>query len=96
MMVRKKRQPQRTCLGCRTVTDKKDLLRIVRTPEGAVEVDLGGKKSGRGAYLCRDAECLETSFASRRLESALRRAMSPADRERLKEDLARCLNESRA
>ncbi|NLC15381.1 MAG: YlxR family protein [Firmicutes bacterium] len=66
-----KRQPQRTCLGCREVRPKRELLRIVRTPEGAIEVDPTGKKSGRGAYVCPKGECVEQLAKSKRLGKAL-------------------------
>jgi len=64
--------PQRTCIACRTVRNKRELLRIVRTTENRVEADVTGKKSGRGAYLCRQRECWETALDNRhRLEQAL-------------------------
>jgi len=49
--------PQRTCIACRTTKPKRELLRVVRTPDGHVELDAGGKKSGRGAYLCAKRSC---------------------------------------
>ena len=55
--VRKKHIPQRTCIICRTVRDKRDLVRIVRTPTQIVELDETGKAPGRGAYICRDGAC---------------------------------------
>ena len=53
-----KKKPQRSCVSCRTVRDKSDLLRIVMTPEGEVQFDPTGKLSGRGAYLCPKEECI--------------------------------------
>ena len=53
-----KKKPQRSCVSCRTVRDKQDLLRIVLTPEGNVVYDPTGKLSGRGAYLCPNEECI--------------------------------------
>ncbi|MBQ7448023.1 MAG: YlxR family protein [Eubacterium sp.] len=50
---------QRMCVGCRQMIDKKDLIRLVRTPEGSYELDPTGKKNGRGAYICQKAECME-------------------------------------
>ncbi len=67
--VRKK--PQRTCLGCRSSKDKKELVRIVRTPEGEVLVDRTGKKNGRGAYICPNPECLKLAMRSKALARAL-------------------------
>ena len=64
--------PQRTCIACRTVRAKRELVRIVRTPEGNVQADPTGKKSGRGAYLCRQRACWETLLNSPgRLNQAL-------------------------
>jgi len=70
-MVRKHRQPQRTCIGCRTVRPKKELVRIVRTPEGEVVVDPTGRKSGRGAYICPAVACLDKALAGNRIDRAL-------------------------
>ncbi len=66
-----KKIPQRTCLGCKAVKPKKELVRIVRTPEGEVLVDPTGKKAGRGAYTCPSTECLEKAFKGTLLAQAL-------------------------
>ncbi|MDP3059024.1 MAG: YlxR family protein [bacterium] len=66
-----KKVPERTCVGCKTVKNKKELLRIVRTPEGNVELDAGGKKSGRGVYICCSVECLAVAQKGNRLGGAL-------------------------
>lgn len=71
MMSRSRRIPQRMCIGCRQRYNKRDLVRIVRTPEGAVVVDPTGKRSGRGAYLCLQEECLAKSLKAKILEKAL-------------------------
>jgi predicted RNA-binding protein YlxR (DUF448 family) len=76
--------PQRTCVACRCTTVKRELIRIVRTPEGSVEVDPTGKRSGRGAYLCSRAECWQEALKKDRLSSALRTKLSEKDRERLR------------
>ena len=68
-MASNKKQPQRRCTACNEQKDKKDLLRIVRTTEGTVEVDETGKKNGRGAYICKSEECLNKLIKSKRLES---------------------------
>ena len=68
-MIKTRKTPQRTCLGCRQAKDKKDL--IVKSPDGTVSVDLTGKKSGRGAYLCPDPNCLEKTVRSKALERSL-------------------------
>ena len=61
----------RQCLGCREMREKKELLRVVRTPGGTVALDFRGKLPGRGAYVCRSAECLEKAVRTRALERAL-------------------------
>ena len=63
--------PMRQCLGCNQHKPKKELLRVVRSPEGDVSLDFVGKKSGRGAYICHDIKCLRRVRKSRRLENVL-------------------------
>ncbi len=75
--------PQRTCVACRQVKAKRELIRIVRTPENDVEIDAGEKKAGRGAYLCRERRCWEAGLKGNRLEHALRGHLSRDNRERL-------------
>ena len=69
--------PQRQCVGGREMTDKKTLLRVVRSPEGDVSLDFSGKKPGRGAYVCPDAACLKKARKSRALERAFETAIPP-------------------
>lgn len=68
---RPKHIPQRTCIGCRETRPKRELVRIVRNTTGAVEVDPTGKKSGRGAYLCKAKGCWEAALKKERLNRAL-------------------------
>ena len=63
--------PTRTCVACRTSRPKRELVRLVRTPEGSVSVDITGKLNGRGAYLCRSDECWTLAERRRALERAL-------------------------
>jgi len=70
-MTKVRKLPQRMCVGCREMKNKKELIRVVRTPAGAVEVDLTGKKSGRGAYLCPSQDCLNLAVKGKRLQKAL-------------------------
>lgn len=63
--------PLRRCVGCDTSRPKRELLRIVRTPQGALELDPQGKRPGRGVYVCPDATCLDAAVRSRRMERAL-------------------------
>ena len=69
---RPKHVPQRTCVACRTTDAKRTLIRLVRTPEGAVEVDPTGKRAGRGAYLCARVRCWERGINEKTLVRALR------------------------
>ncbi len=71
-----KKQPQRTCMGCNTQKDKKQLIRIVKNKEGIISVDKTGKQEGRGAYLCDDIQCLEKVIKSKRLEKRLETKIS--------------------
>ena len=63
-----KKQPQRTCIGCREKKDKKQLIRIVKNKEGKISLDRTGKANGRGAYICDNIECLEKAINSKALE----------------------------
>ena len=66
-----KKVPMRQCTGCREMKPKRELIRVVRSPEGEISVDLRGKKNGRGAYVCPDPQCLKKAIKSRALERAL-------------------------
>ena len=65
-----KKIPMRQCVGCREMKPKKELVRVVKSPEGVISMDLKGKAPGRGAYVCREAECLRRAVKSRALERA--------------------------
>ena len=75
--------PQRTCVACRKVKAKRELIRLVRISSGGVEVDTEGKKAGRGAYLCRAQECWEIGLKGSRLEHTLRVSLTQDNREQL-------------
>ena len=83
--MKERKTPLRTCIGCREAKDKKELIRIVHTPDGMFHVDPGGKATGRGAYICRDPECLEKAFKSE--------ALSRSFRERVPRDVLGVLRE---
>lgn len=70
-MAKTRKIPLRMCAGCRQMKNKRELIRIVRTPEGKVEMDLTGKKSGRGTYICPAVECLNEAIKGKRLQKAL-------------------------
>lgn len=63
-----KKLPQRTCMGCNETKNKKDLIRIVKTADGQISLDVTGKANGRGAYICNNVECLNKAIKSKRLE----------------------------
>ena len=86
-----KKKPQRSCVSCRTVRDKSDLLRVVVTPDGDVADDPTGKLAGRGAYLCRNEECITAELKkAAKLSKGLKK---PLTEEEIKE-LAKSLLES--
>ena len=60
--------PQRTCIGCNTVKNKNELIRIVKNKENEIKVDKTGKMNGRGAYICDDINCLEKAIKAKKLE----------------------------
>lgn len=66
-----KKIPMRQCVGCREMKPKKELVRVVRSPEGEISLDFRGKAPGRGAYVCPQAECLRRAIKSRALERGL-------------------------
>ena len=78
-----KKIPMRQCLGCREMKPKPELLRVVRSPEGEVSLDTRGKKPGRGAYVCPNADCLRRAVKSRALSRALETQIPDEVMERL-------------
>ena len=75
--------PQRTCVACRSERPKREMVRIVRAPDGAVGVDPTGKRSGRGAYLCLQPPCWQAALKRHALDKALKTELTAADREAL-------------
>jgi predicted RNA-binding protein YlxR (DUF448 family) len=78
-----KHTPQRTCIACRKVTGKRELIRLVRTANGSVEVDVSGREAGRGAYLCRSWECWKAGLKGGQLERRLRTTLTADNRQQL-------------
>ena len=70
--MRKKHVPQRTCIGCHEIHGKREMIRVVRTPEGQIVIDETGKINGRGAYLCRQKGCWENVLKGNQLSRALK------------------------
>ena len=75
--------PLRTCIACRQTKEKRQLVRLVHDTEGSIQIDIGGRKPGRGAYLCRMPECWNSAVAGGRLEHALRTSLKAENREQL-------------
>jgi uncharacterized protein len=83
LKMKDKHIPTRTCVACRQTSAKRELVRLVCVPEGEVEVDITGKKSGRGAYLCPTMTCWEAALTSGKLEFALRTRVEAKNKEKL-------------
>ena len=84
-----KKIPMRMCVGCREMKEKSQLIRIVRTPEGETVLDAKGKRSGRGAYVCRQAECLRRAIRQKQLERQLEITLSDEVIQALTEEMER-------
>ena len=84
-----KKPPQRSCVGCRAQMDKKQLIRVVKTPEGDILLDHTGRKNGRGAYICPKIECLVLARKAKRLERAFKAQMPGEVYGALEEELGR-------
>lgn len=83
--MKRRKIPMRTCVGCRVSRPKRELIRIVRDPQGELHVDGTGKLSGRGAYICPDTACFDAAVKGKRLEKALERPIPPEVIEALRE-----------
>ena len=79
--------PERRCVGCQGTFEKRNLLRVVRSPEGVISIDFSGKKSGRGAYLCKNSACLKKARKSGILARALECEISPEIYEELEKEI---------
>jgi Protein of unknown function (DUF448). len=85
--LKKRKVPLRMCVGCREMKPKKELIRVVKSPEGEISIDLKGKSPGRGAYVCRNSACLEKSYKNRLLEKALNQKIEPEIYEKLIQEM---------
>jgi predicted RNA-binding protein YlxR (DUF448 family) len=81
--MRQKKIPMRKCVACQEMRPKREMIRIVKTPEDTIIIDVTGKKSGRGAYLCGYVECLQTASKNHALERALKTKVPPEIYEQL-------------
>lgn len=86
-MPAEKKRPQRKCVGCGEMKDKRELVRIVRSPEGELSLDLTGRKNGRGAYVCRSLTCLQKARKARRAERSLSCDIPEEVYDRMEEEL---------
>ena len=86
-MAKERKIPLRKCSGCGEMKPKTDLVRVVRSPEGELSMDLTGRKAGRGAYVCRDINCLRTARKARRLERSFACAIPAEIYDRLEEEM---------
>jgi predicted RNA-binding protein YlxR (DUF448 family) len=89
----RKHVPLRTCIACHQQRPKRELMRIVRTPEGVIDIDPVGKRSGRGAYVCANLECWETALGQGKLGRALKCPVSDRDVAALREAVVSLLTE---
>ena len=89
-----KKVPMRMCVACREMKPKKELIRVVRTPEGEIIADETGRKNGRGAYLCRSEACLNKALKIRALDRALEQPLSEAAVDALRQVIAGGGNEA--
>jgi len=88
-MPKVKKIPMRMCLGCSEMKPKKELIRVVKAPDGEISLDLTGKKSGRGAYICKSCECFAKARKARRLEKAFSCQISPEVYDSMERELAK-------
>lgn len=86
--MKQKKIPERVCLGCQKLFPKRELIRVVRSPEGEYSIDHTGKKSGRGAYLCHNLECFELARKARRFERSFQGQIDDTVYESLARELA--------
>jgi predicted RNA-binding protein YlxR (DUF448 family) len=86
--VKVRKIPMRMCSGCGESKPKAELVRVVRSPQGEIGIDLTGKKPGRGAYLCRCAECLKKACKSKRIDRSLETSIPAAVYDALEEEMA--------
>lgn len=86
-MTKARKTPMRMCVGCREMKIKKELIRIVRSPEGILALDTTGKKPGRGAYICPNINCFNEAIKGKRIQKALEQELSPDIQKSIKEQI---------
>ncbi len=90
---KEKKLPERKCVGCGISKPKKELVRVVRSPEGEISLDPIGKAAGRGAYICKSLSCLEAAKKTKRLEKNLNSTIDGSVYERLEKELSKASGE---
>ncbi|HOO79319.1 MAG TPA: YlxR family protein [Lachnospiraceae bacterium] len=83
-----KKVPQRQCIGCGENRNKSEMMRVIKTAEGEISLDLSGKKNGRGAYLCNDVECLKKARKTKGLERSFKMAIPASVYDSLEKEYA--------
>lgn len=86
-MKAKRKNPQRQCVGCRKMKDKRDLIRVIKTPEDLIDIDITGKINGRGAYLCNSVDCFIKAKNNKSLERSLKKNIPEDVYEKLEKEL---------
>ena len=84
----KRKSPMRKCVGCNNHFEKKSLIRILRSPEGEIKLDFTGKMNGRGAYICKNTQCLKKAIKQKRLDSVLETSVPEEIYSKLSEELS--------
>jgi predicted RNA-binding protein YlxR (DUF448 family) len=85
--MKKRKIPLRKCLGCNEQKDKRELIRVVKTKDGDISLDLTGKANGRGAYICKDLECYEKAYKRKAIERALEISISEELYDQMRKEL---------
>ena len=83
-----KKVPMRQCIGCQEMKSKKEMIRVIRTPEGEICIDATGRKNGRGAYICHDMECLKKAVKNHGIERSLKMQIPEDVYKRLEEEMS--------
>lgn len=86
--MQKRKQPMRMCVGCGEMKEKRELIRVVKSADGEISLDKTGKKNGRGAYLCHNAECLKKAKKSKRIDRAFEITIPDVIYDRMEEEIA--------
>lgn len=81
--------PTRQCVGCNEMKPKKDLFRVIKTPEDEIVLDITGKKNGRGAYICRSVDCFQKARKQKSLERSLKISIPPEVYDSIEKELIR-------